>query len=157
MKRFLFLVALLCAPSCFGQIGYTSYFNNIHVYTNANVLGVTTLKSLTGTTATFTSIRGQRGVLTHAGTMTLDFSTNTIQKLVLTGAVTFAFSNLATNTTYDLRIANGQATNCAYILPAVTFEGYYPTNISAGKTARWFFEVDNQTNSIVYATYIEGQ
>lgn len=103
------------------------------------------------------SVRPRNLVLTHAGTVTLDFSTNTYQKLVLTGAVTLAFSNLETNRTYQLTIANAQATNCSYVLPAVTYMGYYPTNIVAGKVARWWFDVDPQTNSIVYATYAEQQ
>ena len=160
MKKLLIglLVAGCAVVMLFAQsVAYTSYFHNIHVYTNATVVGSTTLNSLSGTTATFTSLRGQRGVLTHAGTMTLNFATNTINKMVLTGAVEFAFSNLETNRTYDLLLANAQATNCTYVLPAVVYMGYYPTNISAGKYARWWFEVDAQTNSIVYATYVEQQ
>lgn len=128
------------------------------VATNGITTGASTFTGVVTVPQLITySVRPRNLVLTHAGTVTLDFSTNTYQKLVLTGAVTLAFSNLETNRTYQLTIANAQATNCSYVLPAVTYLGYYPTNIVAGKVARWWFDVDPQTNSIVYATYAEQQ
>jgi hypothetical protein len=101
------------------------------------------------------SAASPRGVLTHAGTVTLDYSAATVQKLVLTGAVTIAFSNLETNRTFDLLIANPQATNCNITLPTNLAMGFIPTYITAGKHGRFWFEVDCQTNSVVYATYAE--
>lgn len=104
------------------------------------------------------SVRLRRYVLTHAGTVTLDWSTNTCQKLVLTGNVTFAFSNLETNRTFDLIIANSQATNCNITWPAgCVFFGYQPTYISAYKHGWFQGQVGPQTNTLVHSAYSEQQ
>lgn len=104
------------------------------------------------------SVRLRRYVLTHAGTVTLDMSTNTVQKLVLTGAVTFAFSNTETNRTYDLIIANSQATNCNITWPTnCVFFGYQPTYISALKHGWFQGQVGPQTNWMVHSVYSEQQ
>lgn len=112
------------------------------------------------------SLRLRRYVLTHAGTVTLDWSTNTVQKIVLTGDVTFVCSNLDTNRTYDLIIANSQATNCAITWPTNivnaaiglnNFFGYSPTYISAGKHGWFQGQVGCQTNWLIHAAYAETQ
>jgi hypothetical protein len=110
------------------------------------------------------SIRLRRYVLTHAGTVTLDWSTNTVQKIVLTGDVVFACSNLDTNRTYDLIIANSQATNCAITWPTniynpasgiTNFFGYRPTYISPYQHGWFQGQVGCQTNWLVHGVYSE--
>ena len=139
--------------------GYASYLSfNQPLSSYLPITGGTLTGPLTTPQIITYSIRPRNLVMTHVATNTLDFSTNTFQKLCLTGNVQLAFSNLETNRTFQLTVANAQATNCSYILPTnCVFMGYYPTNIVAGKTARWWFDVDPQTNSIVYATYAEQQ
>lgn len=78
------------------------------------------------------AFQAYQGTLTHAGTVTLDFDgTTTVNSLTVTGALTLAFSNLATNRTYRLLMKNAQATNCALSLPAGV-HGYYTTVLSNG-------------------------
>jgi hypothetical protein len=68
--------------------------------------------------------------LTHAGTVTLDFdATTTTASITLTGNVTFAFSNLATNRNYRLLVKNTQSTNCTITWPS-GIHGYFTTTSS---------------------------
>ena len=97
---------------------------------------------------------------TDAG-VTLTFAATPVySKLVTTGNVTLAFATLDVNRTYDLLIANSQATNITVTLPAeaadgFTKMGFIPTTIAAKKHGRYWFEVDCQTNTIVYGTFAE--
>lgn len=112
--------------------------------------------------ATFTSLFA-RTVLpapTDAG-VTLTFAATPVySKLGATGNVTIAFGSLAVNRTYDLLIANSQATNITVTLPTVsatgfTPMGFIPSTIAAGKHGQYWFTVDCQTNTIVYGTFAE--
>lgn len=76
------------------------------------------------------AIRQYQGTLTHAGTVTLDFDGSyTDNTISLTGNVTFAFSNVATNRSFQLMVKNNQATNCTITWPS-GIHGYYTTTIS---------------------------
>lgn len=131
--------------------------------TNVAPTGVTISGSdLTGAVLQSTkAFRSYQGSLTHAGTVTLDFdATTTVNSISLTGAVTFALSNLATNRTYRLRIANPQATNCTVTLPSNTstnFLGGAPTTITAGKVAMWSLESWGAANADVISAWAETQ
>lgn len=124
MKR-LFPILLCLVPfACLGapSISYTTYFNNTYTYTNATAGTVTAIKAF----------QSHQGVLPHAGTVTLDFNAPvTVNSITLTGNLTCAFSNLATNRTYRLKIEQPKATNCTLTLPAGT-QGYYTTTFSNG-------------------------
>ena len=70
-----------------------------------------------GTVVATKAFQSYQGTLTHAGTVTLDFdAATTINFIQLTGAVTFAFSNINTNRTYGLLI-QGCSTNSAITWP----------------------------------------
>lgn len=169
MKRFLTLLFGLVATSVgYSAPTYTSYFNNTHTYTNATVAGsvssgsgVVTNALTAGTVTSTKAFRSYQGSLTHAGTVTLDFdATTTVNQISLTGAVTFALSNLATNRTYRLRINNPQATNCTVTLPSNTstnFLGGAPTTITAGKVVMWSMEAWGSANADVISAWAETQ
>jgi hypothetical protein len=137
----------------------STVFNNVTVITNATTISTTNLyattiyaTTITNVANTFTTnltvnntsvfngkvtlvqgVEQYQGVLTHAGTVTLDFDQSqlTTRSIVLTGALTLAYSNLATNRSYDLLIKQAQATNCTLSIPSGT-QGYYTTTLSNG-------------------------
>lgn len=108
------------------------------------------------------SFRQWQGVLTpvDAG-VTLDFdATTTLNSITLTGNVTFAFSNLATNRTYRLRVINPTSTNCTITFPAgsvTNFFGGMPSIITAGKRATWSMESWGTTDADVDNSWVETQ
>lgn len=170
--RFLLgLLTLALTPlASFGALSTTtSYFLNVEAITNVsgrvsvNGAAVVGTNSVTGgimsATKAFQSYQG--AALTHAGTVTLDFdASSTVRTISLTGAVTFALSNLATNRTYRLKISNPQATNCTVTLPSNTstnFLGGAPTTITAGKVAMWSLESWGTANADVISAWAETQ
>lgn len=114
-----------------------------------------------GVLVTTKGFQSSQGVLAHAGTVTVDFdAATTVNFINLTGNVTFALLNLATNRTARLRIANPQATNCTITLPANTstnFLGGAPTKITAGKVAMWSMEAWGANNADVISSWAEMQ
>jgi hypothetical protein len=83
--------------------------------------------------------------ITHAGTVTLDFSTTNAHSLTLTGNVTFAFSNLATNRTVRLLII-GCSTNSSVTWPAGV-HGQLPALSEASKWILCWLEAWGTTAS----------
>lgn len=67
------------------------------------------------------------------GAYTVDFSSLNYNVCVLTGAVTIASSNLATNRNWNGEFWNTQATNCAVTWPSWSFAGGKPTYVEAGQ------------------------
>lgn len=143
----LWLTPLLCQGASF-----TSYFYNVEALTNVTARGSVVAQK---------AFQSYQGVLTHAGTVTVDFdAASTVKFLSLTGNVTFALSNLGTNRTARLRIANPQATNCTITLPANTstnFLGGAPTTLTAGKVAMWSMEAWGANNADVVSAWAETQ
>lgn len=118
--------------------------------------GDVTMPTLKATKA----IQQYQGGLTHAGTVTIDFdAATTVNQITLTGAVTFAFSNVATNRTYRLLVHNYQATNCAVTLPAggTNFFGGIPGSVTAGKHAMWSMECWGTDATNVMSSWSETQ
>jgi hypothetical protein len=116
-------------------------------------LGVATATSLTATKA----FQAYQGSLTHAGTVTLDFdTTTTVNAITLTGAVTFATSNLATNRTYRLKIT-GTSTNAVPTFPAWKFLGGAPSVITASKVSMLSLEAWGSADANVVAAWAEEQ
>lgn len=133
---------------------------------------VTNALGLTGSTTTFLRSDGTQASAgsgfartalpapTDAGVSLVFAATPVYSKLVTTGNVTIAFGSLAVNRTYDLLIANSQATNITVTLPVeagngFTKMGFIPTTIAAGKHGQYWFTVDCQTNTIVFGTFAE--
>ena len=114
----------------FGGSAYNYYFPGASTTLEGPWTNHSTAKA-TVITAT-KAFRAYQASLTHAGSVNLDFDAdNTVASLVLTGNVTFTFSNLATNRTYRVNIRNAQATNCTLSLPSGT-QGYFTTTLSNG-------------------------
>lgn len=132
--------------------------------TNAKPAGITTGSSTNLTVpGTFTgdviqatkAFRPYQGTLTHAGTVTLDFDgTTTVNALSITGNVTFATSNLATNRTYRLKIL-GTSTNATPTFPAWHFMTGAPGSISAGKISTLNLEAWGFSDTLVLAWFQE--
>lgn len=80
-----------------------------------------------------TAIMNAQGALTHAGTVTLNFDPSQVctRSISVTGSLTLAFSNLATNRNYRLLIQNAQSSNITLSLPAGV-HGYFTTTLSNG-------------------------
>lgn len=110
--------------------------------------------SVTNTTASASAWRDQQGAITHAGTVTLDFATNTVNSLSLTGDVTFATANLVAGATYKLLIT-ATSTNDAFTFPAWRFAGLLPTNIVGGTIATLELEAWGTNDTNVVAHYEE--
>lgn len=98
--------------------------------------------------------RSYQGSLTHAGTVTLDFDgSSTVNALSVTGNVTLATSNLATNRTYRLKLT-GCSTNSSITAPSWKWQGYAPTTSTASKQSMVFLEAwgSNDTNVLAWFT-----
>jgi len=119
---------------------------------------MTTSDPLFGVITAKKSFRVYQGSLTHAGTVTLDFdATTTVNALTITGNVTFATSNLATNRTYRLKIT-GTSTNATPTFPATwNFLGGAPTVITASKVGMLSLEAWGTTDESVVAAFSEAQ
>lgn len=103
------------------------------------------------------AFQAYQGSLTHAGTVTLDFdAVNTVASMTLTGNVTFATSNLATNRTYRLKIT-GTSTNATPTFPAWNFLGGAPSTITASKVGMLSLEAWGTADTDVVAAYAESQ
>lgn len=135
------------SPLVGGGSGVTNYFNTV-IITNLTVENLNVTTNITQTlivtnitvenTTVFKGkvtiqkgVENYQGVLTHAGTVTLDFDPAqlTTKSISLTGDITFAFTNLATNRNYRVLLQNTQATNCTITWPSGV-HGYYSTIIS---------------------------
>lgn len=163
--RLLFGLLWLTPTLCFGALSTTtSYFLNVEALTNVTarsavrgLTGVLTNSLDAGVVTATKAFQSHQGTLTHAGTVTLDFdATTTVNALSLTGNVTFATSNLATNRTYRVKIT-GVATNATPTFPAWKFLGGAPTVITATKTGMLSLESWGSADADVVATYAETQ
>jgi hypothetical protein len=119
---FMYNIATIGQDQTIRKGGGSGGTNTIDYSSVTNALGYAPVNKAGDTMSaleTTKAFRQYQGTLTHAGTVTLDFDgATTLNSLMLTGNVTFAFSNLATNRTYSLRIVNTQATNCLITWPA---------------------------------------
>ncbi|MHC1762926.1 MAG: hypothetical protein AB9869_01285 [Verrucomicrobiia bacterium] len=113
-----------------------------------------TIPLLTVNTLTTSAQRTSQGTLTHAGTVTLDFATNTVNSLSLAGDVTFATTNLGAGRLYRL-LLTATATNDAFTFPAWRFVGPKPTNILADKLGLLSLEAWGADDTNVVARYLE--
>lgn len=121
--------------------------------TSVALTGVASATTISATKA----FQAYQGSLTHAGTVTLDFdATTTVNSITLTGAVTFATSNLATNRTYRLKIT-GTSTNATPTFPAWKFLGGAPTTITASKVSMLSLEAWGASDANVVAAWSEEQ
>lgn len=104
------------------------------------------------------SFRTYQGALTHAGTVTLDFDgATTVNSITITGNVTFATSNLATNRTCRLRIT-GTTTNAVPTFPATwSFLGGAPALITSNTVSMLSLESWGTTDASVVAAYLEAR
>lgn len=72
------------------------------------------------------------GTYTHAGTVTIDFNAaSRSSTLTVTGNLTLAWSNLATNRAIRLLLLNAQSSNVTLTLPSGT-HGYFGSTLSNG-------------------------
>jgi len=96
--------------------------------------------------------------LTHAGTVTLDFTPfRSEASLTLTGSVTFATSNLVSTNGYTIYGRNTQATNCALTIPAWrTMTAAFPATITALKEFTISLSSRGTVDTNVWAVYVEA-
>jgi len=133
----------------------------------ANPTATIGVSAVNGTAATFMRSDGApalgtitEGTLTHAGTVTLDFtSVYTVSKLTLTGSVTIATSNLAAGHEYLLILEQAQSTNATptFPSPAWNFGGGAPSTLTAGKVSWLWLRSRGTVNTNVIAAFTEAQ
>lgn len=168
--RLLFGLLWLTPLLCFGAPSTsTAYFYNVEALTNLTarsavrgLTGVFTNSATAGINTATKAFQAYQGTLTHAGTVTLDFdATTTDNSLVLTGSVTFAFSNVATNRTYQLFVVNPQATNITLTFPSgvntsTNWFGGKPGSMTAGTVAQWSLKARGSTDGDVKSAWSDA-
>lgn len=164
--RLLFGLLWLTPLLCFGAPSTsTAYFYNVEALTNLTarsavrgLTGVFTNSATAGINTATKAFQAYQGTLTHAGTVTLDFDgTTTVNSMTLTGSVTLATSNLATNRTYRLLLKNTQATNCTPTFPNWYFLGGAPTNITSASISMLSLEAWGANDTNVVASFSMSQ
>lgn len=95
--------------------------------------------------------------LTHAGTLTLDFTPRQTEAMLnsITGAITFATSNLGASNSFVIFGRNTQATNCAPTFPSWQWMGGAPSTITAQKAFVISLQSRGTVDTNVWAAYAE--
>lgn len=87
--------------------------------------------------------------------VTLDLSTNTIQKLVAVTNLTLTLANHTAGALYDIRITNSIASQITVTLASVQWEGFWPGTLAGNKVGRIWLECDADAPTTVYGSYAE--